>query len=187
VSKMNFPQIQIRTTKAILGLHIEKPVQHIEQPKADLHIEQPPATITIDSQPARLTIDQSKAWNDMGLMGPLASTRKFAQEGRQALLEGIARRAQEGDQLMKIENGGNPIAVLATEKGLRPYKELGIKFIPSVNSVDIDYQPGYFDMKVDRNKPIIDVKVNKPIHEYKPGDVSGYMIQYPSIKIDVKY
>ncbi|HZG59675.1 MAG TPA: DUF6470 family protein [Anoxybacillus sp.] len=184
---MNFPQIQIRTTKAILGLHIEKPVQHIEQPKADLHIEQPPATITIDSQPARLTIDQSKAWNDMGLMGPLASTRKFAQEGRQALLEGIARRAQEGDQLMKIENGGNPIAVLATEKGLRPYKELGIKFIPSVNSVDIDYQPGYFDMKVDRNKPIIDVKVNKPIHEYKPGDVSGYMIQYPSIKIDVKY
>lgn len=187
MSDVNFPQIQIRTTKAILGLNIEKPIQHIEQPKADLHIEQPPATITISSKPARLTIDQSKAWSDMGLLGPLASTRKFAEEGHQAWLEGIARRAQEGDQLMKIENGGNAIAAISAEKGLHPYKKLGIKFIPSVNSVDIDYQPGYLDIKIDRNKPIIDVKVNKPIHEYKPGDVSGYMIQYPSIKIDVKY
>lgn len=184
---MNFPQIQIRTTKAILGLHIEKPIQHIEQPKADLYIEQPPATLTIDSRPARLTIDQSKAWSDMGLIGPLASAREFSQEGRQALLEGIARRAQEGDQLMKIENGGNAIAAIATEKGLHPYKKLGIKFIPSVNSVDIGYQPGYLNIEIDTNKPIIDAKINKPIHEYTPGDVSGYMIQYPSIKIDVKY
>jgi hypothetical protein len=184
---MNFPQIQIRTTKAILGLNIEKPIQRIEQPKAELHIEQPPATLTIDSKPARLTIDQSKAWSDMGLFGPLAFTRKFAEEGRQALLEGIARRAQEGDQLMKIENDDNAIAAIATEKGLHPYKQLGIKFIPSANSVDIAYQPGYLDIKIDTNKPIIGAKVNRPIHEYKPGDVSGYMIQYPSITIDVKY
>jgi hypothetical protein len=184
---MNFPQIQIRTMKAILGFRIEKPVQRIEQPKADLHIEQPPATITIDSKSARLTIDQSKAWSDMGLIGPLASTKKLAQEGRQALLEGIARRAQEGDQLMKIENGANAIAAIATGKGLRPYKQLGIKFIPSVNSVDITYQPGYLNINIDTSKPIIEAKVNKPIHEYTPGNVYGYMIQYPSIKIDVKY
>jgi len=184
---MNFPQIQIQTTKAILGLNIEKPIQRIEQPKADLHIEQPPATLTIDPKPAQLTIDQSKAWSDMGLIGPLASTEKFAQEGRQALLEGISRRAQEGDQLMKIEKDGNAIAQIAAEKGLRSYKQLGIKFIPSVNSVDIGYEPEYLNIKVHQNKPVINVKVNKPIHEYKPGDVSGYMIQYPSIKIDVKY
>ncbi|GCD81146.1 DUF6470 family protein [Parageobacillus thermoglucosidasius] len=184
---MNFPQIQIRTTKAILGLHIEKPIQHIEQPKADLSIEQKPATLTIDSKPARLTIDQSKAWRDMELLNPFDSTRKFAEEGRESLLEGIARRAQEGDQLMKIENGGNAIAAIAAEKGFHPYKQLGIKFIPSVHSVDIGYQPGYLDIKVDANKPIIEANVNRPIHEYKPGNVSAYMIQYPSIKIDVKY
>jgi hypothetical protein len=184
---MNFPQIQIRTTKAILGLNIERPIQRIEQPKADLHIEQPPATVIIDSKPARLTIDQSKAWSDMGLFGSLAFTRKFAEEGRQMLLEGIARRAQEGNRLMKIENGDNAIASIAAEKGLHPYKQLGIKFIPSANSVDIAYQPDYLDIKIDANKPIIEAKVNRPIHEYKPGDVSGYMIQYPSIKIDVKY
>jgi Family of unknown function (DUF6470) len=184
---MSFPQIQIHTTKAILGLNIEKPIQRIEQPAADLYIEQPPAILSIDSKPAKLTINQSKAWSDMGLMGPLASTRKFAQEGRQSLLEGIARRAQEGNRLMKIENGGNAIAEISSGKGLRPYKKLGIKFIPSINSVDIGYQPGHLDIKIDRQKPIIDAKINKPIHEYTPGDVSGYMIQYPSIEIDVKY
>ncbi|BBW97640.1 MULTISPECIES: DUF6470 family protein [Geobacillus] len=184
---MNFPQIQIHTTKAILGLHMEKPIQHIEQPKADLSIEQKPATLTIDSQPARLTIDQSKAWRDMGLLDPFDSTRKFAEEGREALLEGIARRAQEGDQLMKIENRGNAIAAMAAEKGFHPYKQLGITFIPSVHSVDIGYQPSYLDMKIDANKPIIKANVNRPIHEYKPGNVSAYMIQYPTIKMDVKY
>ncbi|MBB3908589.1 DUF6470 family protein [Anoxybacteroides rupiense] len=184
---MDFPQIQIQTTKAILGLNIQRPIQQIEQPKADLNIKQPPATVLMDSKPARLTIDQSKAWSDMGLIGPLASSREFAQEGRQAVLEGISRRAQEGDRLMKIEDKENVIAEMEKEKGIRLYSGLTIKFIPSVHSVKIDYQPSEVNIEVDTNKPIISVNVNRPIHEYTPGKVSGYMIQYPSIKIDVKY
>ncbi|AKS39505.1 hypothetical protein NP92_07420 [Anoxybacillus gonensis] len=184
---MNMPQIQIRTVKAMLGLNIQKPTQHIEQPKAELYIEQPPASLHIYKQPARLTIDQSRAWRDMGLIGPLESTSRFAKEGRQALLEGIARQAEEGERLMRIEHGGNPIAEIATGKGMRPYRQLGITFIPSVDSVDVHYEPARVEIEVEKNKPIIQAKVNPPIHEYKQGKVSGHMIQYPSIQIDVKY
>lgn len=88
---------------------------------------------------------------------------------------------------MKIEHQGNPIADIAAEKLERFYQGLSIKFVPSVNSVNIGYEPGHVNIEVDTNKPIIDAKVNRPIHEYNPGRVSGYMIQYPSIKIDIKY
>lgn len=182
---MRLPQLQIHTTKAQLGLNIEKPRQHIEQPQADMHIEQPNADLDIETSPAKLTIDQSKAWHDMNLIGQLAATREFAQEGKQELLQGIARRASEGERLMRIENGVSAVPSLAKGKGMREYKSLGIKFIPSVNAVKITYHQEQTNINAETKKPIIEAHANKPVHEYQPGDVSGYMIQYPSIEIDV--
>lgn len=182
---MNFPQIQIHTTKAMLGLDIEKPVQHIEQPKADLYIEQKEADLRINTRPVKLSIDQSQAWRDMNLLGPLASTKEFAQKGQQKLFQGIARRANEGKRLMQIENGGGSVQSVAKGKGMKGYSALNIKFIPSYHAVKITYQPGEVNIEATANKPIIEGNINKPIHEYQPGSVEGYMIQYPSIEIDV--
>ncbi|WP_019153842.1 DUF6470 family protein [Robertmurraya massiliosenegalensis] len=182
---MRLPQIQIETTKAQLGLNIEKPQQYIQQPQAELHIEQPDAILNINMSPAKLTIDQSRAWRDLNLIGPLASTQQFAQKGKQELLQGIARRSSEGEKLMRIENRGSVIPSLAKGKGMREYKSYSIKFVPSVNAVKINYHPEQTNIRVETKKPIINNYANKPIHSYQPGKVSGYMIQYPSIEVDV--
>lgn len=182
---MRIPQIQIQTTKAQLGLNIQKPQQHIEQPKADLQIRQPEAEISIHTTRGQLHIDSSQARRDLGLVGPLEATRNYAQKGKQAVLAGIARRAREGEQLASIENGGNAIQAIAASKATPHKKPLGIKFAPSINSVKTNYTPATVDINVQTNKPQIDAKINKPIHNYTPGKVSGYMLQYPSIEIDV--
>lgn len=182
---MRIPQIQIQTTKAQLGINVSKPVQRIQQTQTDLHIRQPNAVVSMQTTDSTLRIDSSQARRDLGLFGPLESGRMNAQKGKQGVIAGIARRAQEGERMMRIENKGQPIQSIASTKVGRPMKSLGIKFVPSVNSVKISYTPSKLDINVQTHAPQINATVNKPINEYTPGKVSGYMMQYPSIEIDV--
>lgn len=183
---MNFPRLEIHTTPALIGIETRKGYQTIEQPKADLTIEQPKAEMTIRQKPAKLLIDQTQAWRDMEIYGPIEASKRRAQEGYQKLLEGIARRAQEGNQLMKIENGTNAIKQIAKAKNTPQIAPINIKWIPSVFSVKIEFEPNELDIQVEPRKPIINARANRPIINYQPGDVSIYMRQYNDIQIDVK-
>ena len=64
---MQIPQIRIESQAGKIGLNINKPIQSIEQPQADLSIDQPPAEMTINRQPGRLTIDQTLARENLDL------------------------------------------------------------------------------------------------------------------------
>lgn len=169
-------QIQIHTTPAKLEMN---------QPNADLKIKQPPAEISIRTTPGKLEIDQTKAWEDMNLMSIMKRNKIFAEEGLQKVKEGIARRARQGNALMKIEHGGNPIVNQAIENSFDGMKRLGLTFIPSRFSVKINYEPATIDIEVKRNKPIIEATPQKVIHRYQPGSVETSLKQRNSLEIDV--
>lgn len=186
---MRLPQIQIRTTDAKIELEISKPKQHIEQPRATQTIEQPAAVIEIRTTRGVLKIDSSQARQDIGMVGPLESSANYAEGGKQGVLEGIARRAREGRQLMENAGKGQGRKTIQNiaKQNHGPHRPgpYNIKFVPSVGSVKIDYTPGTTEINTERREPIIDAKVNKPIHEYTPGKVTGTMVQNPSVDIDV--
>lgn len=183
---MNIPQIQIQTTKGILGLQSTKATQQIEQPRASQSIQQPRAQMTMETTKPKLTIDSSQARADVDMKNAFDRTREVASTTKQDALEGTARRASEGSELMKIENGGNPISSIAARSGRQPYSSLGIKFIPSYGSVKVSFEPGSVDIRVDQQMAVIDSSPNKPMHTYIPGKVTGQMQQSPSIQIDFK-
>lgn len=185
---MKFPQIQIRTYDIMIDLQIHDPVQKIRQPKATQHIEQPAAILEINTTRGQLKIDSSQARRDLGLIGTLESIEKYAKEGKQAALQGMARRAKEGRQMM--ENAGKDlgrqtIKNIAKQNHGPKRVPFNIKFVPSVGSVKIEYTPGETDINITPQKPKINVQVNKPIHEYTPGKVTGDVLQYPRVEIDV--
>jgi Family of unknown function (DUF6470) len=182
---MNFPQLRMESTFGQLGLTSHNPIQEIEQLPAEMTIRQPKAELTIHRTPGKLTIDQTQAWEDMDLKHISKRIEESARDGYQDWLAGMARRAQEGDDLMRIENGGNPIAEHAKINSESPIYEFNIGFIPSHFSVKTNYQP--VDLKIDwkTNKPVIDVKVNKPRHDYTPGVIQFEIIQWPSLTIEV--
>ena len=184
---MRLPQIQIQTTDIKMDLSIQKPQQVIRQPKADLQIEQPAAILEINTTKGILKIDSSQARRDLGLIGPLEATKNFAQEGKQENLKGIAKRAREGRQVMLSSGKGQgPAYPQIAEQNHGPHRTpFNIKFVPSIGSVKVDYTPGKTDVNIQKQDPKIDVKVNKPIYDYTPGDVTGTMIQRPDIEIDV--
>lgn len=182
---MNIPQIQVQTTKAKLGLNIEDPKQIIRQPKATQHIEQPAAIVEMETTRGIMRIDSSQARRDIGMIGTLESTKSYATVGRQKAMQGIARRASEGRQMMEIAHNPNAIVAIAKKSSFPVSKKLGIDFIPSIGSVKLEYTPASLDINVQTQKANISSQVNKPTHEYTPGIVSGYTLQHPSIEIDV--
>ncbi|GGF31285.1 hypothetical protein GCM10010954_33090 [Halobacillus andaensis] len=182
---MKVPQLHIQSTPARLGLTINKGQQTIHQPQAEQSIQQPQAEMTINQRPGQLTIDQTKAWHNINLKSSAVRTKETAQVGEQKWMEGLARVASEGDELMRIENGGNPIAVQAE-------RNAGFDFDiqpggrPSYDLVDLSYQPGEADISVEPQQPMIHTVRQEPETSFTPGSVSSYMEQYPDLKIDWK-
>ena len=181
---MNIPKIQLQSTKAQIGLNIQKPVQEIEQLKANLDLQQPQAKMTMQTTKPKLSVDSLEMRESLDLKSSRSRTAEVAQYSKQSALEGVSRRAQEGNELMSIENGGNPLAEQAERRGSQPYSGLGIKFIPQPDSVKVSFEPGTLDIQVEPQKVINNTTINKPVHNYTPGKVKVDMLQYPSLKID---
>ncbi|MED4402757.1 DUF6470 family protein [Metabacillus fastidiosus] len=181
---MQMPQIRLDSQFARIGIQTTNTRTETQQPQADLSIQQPKADLTIETTPSKLTIDQTEAWADMDLKHISRRIEEAAQQGKQDLLEGIARRAQQGDELMKIENSGNPLAEQAKTNSVNPMKEFNIGFIPSAGSVKIQFEPAKVNIDVKRNEPIIESKPNKPIVDYYPGKVDINLIQRNELEID---
>lgn len=184
---MQLPQIQMTSLMGKIAIEQSKGDMDIVQPKAEMTIEQPKAVLSMQTTKGTLTIDQSQAWEETNLMGPIRLSEKIAQEGKQAALEGVQRRAEQGAQLIDIHLGGNVIKEQAIQNGHPVYKEPQIAYIPSPLSVKIQYQKGQLQMDVETQKPIIDVKVNKPHINFQRGDVHVSVAQHPSLTIDFEH
>jgi hypothetical protein len=181
---MNLPQIRLESTSAVIQITPTPGIQSIEQPGPELDIQQPQAELHIDRSPAILTIDQSQARADVDLKSIFVRTREIAQTSHQIWLDGLARTAEEGKELMKIENHGNPIASIAKRNSEPPIYDVNIGFIPSAGSVKINYVPAKLDIQWDIKKPINNTRVRKPIINYTPGNVEIQLKQYQDLKID---
>lgn len=172
-----------------VDMNIHDPVQRIKQPRATQTIEQPAAVLDIRTTRSQLKIDSSQARRDLGLLGPLESLEKYSKDGKQAALKKISKAVSEGRQMMLNAGKGQRGAVIQQiakqNHGPKRPGPYNIKFVPSIGSVKIDFTPGKADVNITPQKPKIDAKVNKPIHEYTPGNVTHDVIQRPSIEIDV--
>lgn len=181
---MELPQIRLESQFASIAMRQFPGNQEIRQPKAVMSIHQPRANLSIETTKPKLTIDQTKAWEDMNLMSTGRRIEVTAQEGSHAVLEGMERKAQQGRQLMEIENGGNPIVQQAIINGHDQMKSIGFKYIPSQFSVQFHYEPGEVHIAAQANRPLIDVQIFKPEHHYERGDVEIFMETYQQLNID---
>ncbi|MFC0477860.1 DUF6470 family protein [Robertmurraya beringensis] len=182
--EMQIPQIRIQTTPAKIEISTKKGEMSIEQSLGDLQIEQPQAILNITRIPGKLTIDQTQARADVDLKSVKLRSEEAARVGKQDLLTGIARRIQEGTELMKIEDGFSAISSISKRNSEGEKKEFNIGWVPSIGSVKITYEPGKVDVEVTNNKPKIDYKLNKPILNYNPSQVITNLKQHASLKID---
>lgn len=182
---MNIPQLQVQTTPAKIGLQVTRPIQEIEQPRATLNLQQPAAILEMSTTRPQLSLDTTENRADIDLKSAFRRITDNAQYGKQKVQEGTGRRAQEGSQLMKIENGAT-VADIVKQGTERPMAELQVKFVGDRTKIKTDVTAGSLNINVTPQKPVIDAQINKPIHNYTPGKVKVVMEQYGSIDIDWK-
>ncbi|RJS60540.1 DUF6470 family protein [Bacillus sp. PK3_68] len=181
---MQLPQIRLQSNFAQIELNTKPAEQSIEQPRAELDLQQPPAEMMIDRTPSKLSIDQTQAWEDMDLKHIFRRIEEYADNGYQDWYSGVARRAGEGDELMKIENNRNPIASQAKTNSERPEYSFNIGFIPSPFSVNINFEPAKLNIEWKINKVINNTKAQKPVIDYQPGEVMTSLKQPSSLNVD---
>lgn len=179
-----YPQIRLQSTPGRLDIQVQRGTLEMEQKPADLEIEQPKAELIIERRPSKLTIDQTRAREDVGYKSVPRMIEDSVAEGKRAVLEGIARRGRDRNELLQIQNGGNPIASQAKRNSQGEIKHFGLGWIPSPNSVQIDYDPGDVTVTVEPKKAIINSTMNKPEINLKPSKVNIQLAQYPSLDID---
>ncbi|WP_066290378.1 DUF6470 family protein [Bacillus sp. FJAT-29937] len=183
---MRLPSIQINATSAKLEIQKTPTTIQMRQPMADMTIRQPHAQIDYQQRDATIQIDQSEAFADAGLKPISRHIREWAEKGEQQAKQAIATIAQQGDQMMKIEQGGLVIPQIAKTNSEDPIREFNIGFMPSsASKVKIQYSPGAFHMKVDQQEPIIKIKPNQPVINVNPGKTNIYLKQKSSISFSV--
>lgn len=187
IRTLRTPQIQMHSHMAQIRIEQTSGKQEIHQPQAEISIQQPRAELSNHTTPSKLTIDQTLAWEDMNLKSIMRLVEQFAEEGEKHAESGIARRAQQGDELMEIENDGNPVVQQAKQNSEAEQKQLGIIFIPSRFSIHTDYEPADVQVDVTTHRPEVDNKAMKPVHYYQPGTVHTSLEQYQDLRIDVVY
>ena len=187
---VDFPKLNITQQAGLIGINTRPGQLSIKQPKADLNIQQPPADLKFERKPSKLTIDQSQVWKELNIIGPLESTKQNAEEGEKKVLEGMAKVANEGDRLMRIENGGDQIPEIAKQNIFKEYQPIQMEWIPSNFAVKFKYEPGEVNINAKANKPIIEANANSPIIQYEKSEMNIYLEQEPYIEINfdnVKY
>ena len=181
---MNVPQIRIQSSQAAISIQTTPGRMEIEQPPAQLDLQQPQAKMDIRRTEGKLSIDQTEARADMDLKSIRRRIEEFSQQGYKGWLEGIARMSQDGDELMRIENGGNAIADISKRNGEDPIYDFNIGWIPKAGSVKMHFEPGKVDINIEPQRVINHSRPQKPIIHHIPSQVEIGLQRYADLKID---
>lgn len=96
---------------------------------------------------ARLLIDQQPCRDSLGLEKLTNFLRRKSKEALNKSMEGTARRAREGDRIMRIENHEeNVFQNIARENFNPPPAQINIAFLPSAPP-KITYVPGELNIE----------------------------------------
>lgn len=173
--------LQINKTDAQMGIKTTNAKLFISQKPAELEIETKASKLIIHTEQVKVLIDQSECWKERGLKDTFTLIVEAAEEGRQAVLEGIARVADEGSRMAAIKNKGNAFAEIALNNSFDKV-DFNVTFIPK-SRPKIDAVGGTVDIQVDEGYVRINARTNKAEIDVEPGNVDIYMIQHPKIEI----
>lgn len=184
---MNSARIEVSTVQARTGLQNQRPPMSIQQPSADLQIDQElNGSFQISTTASKLFIDQTEAFADADLKGPLRRSDEFASRSKQNAMQYVSKTIQQGEQLKKIENGGNAIASLAKQNIERAKKEYNLAMVPEhMGKVSFDYRPSEVSVQADWAKPNIQVDKNEPQINIPRWETNAYLQQKNQINFSV--
>ena len=175
--------INIKSTQAAIGIETQKAQIRSRPAQLMLRMRQIPARMQIESRQTRIKIDQTQAFSESGLKTSLELARVFYQNSFRVGLEAIGTIAAESRRFLQIERGGNAIAELARNRGIRQ-GQLNVVCMPK-SGPNISWEPGYININWEAARIEADWEYTEPDFEYIPHSVRIYMRALHKIEITV--
>lgn len=161
-------QIGIRTADAVLSMRSFRPSMTVSTQRPELNVQ---------NRPVRVKIDQSQCFSEAGLKGIFELNRDIAQEGRQAVLEGIAQMVADGNTMAAIQHKSEAVVELAVEKSLPLPADFNITFIPRSRPL-IEVEGGV-SFNPTPGRVNLQVEVRPTEIKYQPYQIDIYLAQRP--------
>ena len=161
---------------------------NLESTQSTVQMETTPAKVEISQPRGELTIDQTPCRYSIGLKNIADFAQEYVERGKQTAMDAIARIAQEGNQLARIENKSDAVSDIAFDSNLSDLSELDITWAP-IALPDIRYQANPVQLNPIAGKVNYSVQPGTVQGNFQPGSVDIRVTQYPSIEIsavDVK-
>ncbi|MDQ0206764.1 DUF6470 family protein [Alkalicoccobacillus murimartini] len=179
-------QLHIQSADAKLGTQSLRPPMKIDQGLAELSIVKTGTDqLSISQEAATLYIDQSKAFAEANLKKASQLSSDWAAKAKATAHEYVANKAEEGNQLAKIERGVT-IPQLIKQKSSPPPPASNVQFMPrSIDRVRIHVERGGLSIQAPDAKVSVHVNSRPTNIEIPRWEVNHQLIQKPSISFSV--
>ncbi|MBP1157804.1 MULTISPECIES: DUF6470 family protein [unclassified Paenibacillus] len=181
---MQIPQIQIRQQNARLGIDADPGQLVIKQPKATIEMQAIHPKLHIDAEQGKLYIDNRRVQDALGNGPHLEVMNRIYSKCKEIVLQGIAKKVEDGNRMAMIHTGEDAIVALALQStqdlDFFEYMYVGDA---SFDNIDIRFEPGKFDIQVEEGRVDIHVQSNRPEVQYYPGKLDIYVSQYAQVEI----
>lgn len=172
--------LQITSQNARIGIETTNARLDFGQKKGRLEIKTNQAQLQVERGKPKVVIDQTIPFAEAGRKINSLFVQEYVDLGRQHVMQGIARRAQEGDMMARPPYG-NALVHIVISKLHQPV-DYTIGTIPStkpeISFVDLEGYMSYQPATVESNYIIDDNQFN-----YTPGGVNIYMEAYHDVEI----
>ncbi|MFC0559286.1 DUF6470 family protein [Halalkalibacter alkalisediminis] len=146
---MQLTSLHIQQNDAKIGIRSSRPGPQIRQQGPDMQIRQNHHNlIEISTTASKMHIDQTEAFADANLKSPIRVASETAAKAMQQVSKFFAKTAQQGDQLMKIENGPGAIARMAKINSEPARVQVNIGYMPkSPDRVKFHFEPAQVNIR----------------------------------------
>lgn len=173
--------LNIRSTQARIGLDINRGHMNIHSPRGEWHMEHEPAQCNLSVGRTTVELNSKPFYEALDRYKPDALYRKYAQEGRQGVLEGISRRMHEAEMFNKNGARTNVIAQIGKQALYEPYKlVVGLEITPPA---DLTVHKGELQGSNDVGSLKKEYELPPIQFDYTPATVQTYLQQQGDIRM----
>jgi len=172
-------QLHSASQSAHIAISSRPALLELSSPRAKLSITTEAAKLDIQQPAGVLEIDGTANRASMGLKTPAQFMLDIAEKGKTTVLETIARIAQNGDRMARIQSGENAVVGIAADAVVKGPLEITLA---PLAPPEIHYTMRKPEITITPGKPQIQAQASPVEAQYTPGTVDVRMAQYASIR-----
>jgi len=174
--------IRITQRFAQIGIEWKSAELSIKNPPPDITMQQYPADIIITIERPEVHIDTTQTFSEMGLKRFVPLEMEHAQKSQSIVIDGIGRRAYEGDKLASSIGLGNKVFADIAENNLPQPAEFNVDIIPRTPPKIT--ATGEISIEGVMGDVVVDSPPNFPEVNVQLGYVKTYIEKEPYLKIE---